>query len=299
MYICPVNNALNVILKDFSFYLKVERRLSPNTVAAYSGDVGDFFSACDLLPREVDKDDIREYIASRAGKLSKRSQARLLSSLKAFFDWCIVEGERKDNPCDAVDFPKLGQYLPEVLSVEEVEAIMDSADLRSPSGVRDRAILELLYGCGLRVSELCGLSISHVYLDEGFVRVVGKGDKERLVPLGEPASDAFRAYLDVRPLPAQAAYQDTAFLNLRGTPLSRVSVFKMIKKQALLAGVDKEISPHSFRHSFATHLIAGGADLRVVQEMLGHESILTTEIYTHIDSGTWQASVLGHHPCKD
>ena len=299
MYICPVNNALTVILKDFSFYLKVERRLSPNTVAAYSGDVGDFFSACDLLPREVDKDDIREYIASRAGKLSKRSQARLLSSLKAFFDWCIVEGERKDNPCDAVDFPKLGQYLPEVLSVEEVEAIMDSADLRSPSGVRDRAILELLYGCGLRVSELCGLSISHVYLDEGFVRVVGKGDKERLVPLGEPASDAFRAYLDVRPLPAQAAYQDTAFLNLRGTPLSRVSVFKMIKKQALLAGVDKEISPHSFRHSFATHLIAGGADLRVVQEMLGHESILTTEIYTHIDSGTWQASVLGHHPCKD
>lgn len=299
MYICPVNNALNVILKDFSFYLKVERRLSPNTVAAYSGDVGDFFSACDLLPREVDKDDIREYIASRAGKLSKRSQARLLSSLKAFFDWCIVEGERKDNPCDAVDFPKLGQYLPEVLSVEEVEAIMDSVDLRSPSGVRDRAILELLYGCGLRVSELCGLCISHVYLDEGFVRVVGKGDKERLVPLGEPASDTFRAYLDVRPLPAQAAYQDTAFLNLRGTPLSRVSVFKMIKKQALLAGVDKEISPHSFRHSFATHLIAGGADLRVVQEMLGHESILTTEIYTHIDSGTWQASVLGHHPCKD
>ena len=294
-----MNNALNVILKDFSFYLKVERRLSPNTVAAYSGDVGDFFSACDLLPREVDKDDIREYIASRAGKLSKRSQARLLSSLKAFFDWCIVEGERKDNPCDAVDFPKLGQYLPEVLSVEEVEAIMDSVDLRSPSGVRDRAILELLYGCGLRVSELCGLCISHVYLDEGFVRVVGKGDKERLVPLGEPASDAFRAYLDVRPLPAQAAYQDTAFLSLRGTPLSRVSVFKMIKKQALLAGVDKEISPHSFRHSFATHLIAGGADLRVVQEMLGHESILTTEIYTHIDSGTWQASVLGHHPCKD
>lgn len=294
-----MNNALNVILKDFSFYLKVERRLSPNTVAAYSGDVGDFFSACDLLPREVDKDDIREYIASRAGKLSKRSQARLLSSLKAFFDWCIVEGERKDNPCDAVDFPKLGQYLPEVLSVEEVEAIMDSVDLRSPSGVRDRAILEMLYGCGLRVSELCGLCISHVYLDEGFVRVVGKGDKERLVPLGEPASDAFRAYLEVRPLPAQAAYQDTAFLNLRGTPLSRVSVFKMIKKQALLAGVDKEISPHSFRHSFATHLIAGGADLRVVQEMLGHESILTTEIYTHIDSGTWQASVLGHHPCKD
>ena len=294
-----MNNALKAILKDFSFYLKVERRLSANTAAAYTGDVEGFFSACSLMPGEVCKEDIREHIAARAGKLSKRSQARLLSSLKAFFDWCIVEGERKDNPCDAVDFPKLGQYLPEVLSVEEVESIMDSVDLRSPSGVRDRAILELLYGCGLRVSELCGLRISQVYLNEGFVRVVGKGDKERLVPLGEPAADAFRAWLDIRPEPAEAAYQDSAFLNLRGTPLSRVSVFKMIKKQALLAGVDKEISPHSFRHSFATHLIAGGADLRIVQEMLGHESILTTEIYTHIDSRTWQASVLEHHPCKD
>ncbi|MGN0199888.1 MAG: site-specific tyrosine recombinase [Candidatus Cryptobacteroides sp.] len=294
-----MNDALKAILKDFSFYLKVERRLSANTAAAYTGDVEGFFSACSLMPGEVCKEDIREHIAARAGKISKRSQARLLSSLKAFFDWCIVEGERKDNPCDAVDFPKLGQYLPEVLSVEEVESIMDSVDLRSPSGVRDRAILELLYGCGLRVSELCGLRISQVYLNEGFVRVVGKGDKERLVPLGEPAADAFRAWLDIRPEPAEAAFQDSAFLNLRGTPLSRVSVFKMIKKQALLAGVDKEISPHSFRHSFATHLIAGGADLRIVQEMLGHESILTTEIYTHIDSRTWQASVLEHHPCKD
>ncbi len=294
-----MNNALKAILKDFSFYLKVERRLSANTAAAYTGDVEGFFSACSIMPGEVCKEDIREHIAARAGKISKRSQARLLSSLKAFFDWCIVEGERKDNPCDAVDFPKLGQYLPEVLSVEEVESIMDSVDLRSPSGVRDRAILELLYGCGLRVSELCGLRISQVYLNEGFVRVVGKGDKERLVPLGEPAADAFRAWLDIRPEPAEAAFQDSAFLNLRGTPLSRVSVFKMIKKQALLAGVDKEISPHSFRHSFATHLIAGGADLRIVQEMLGHESILTTEIYTHIDSRTWQASVLEHHPCKD
>ena len=294
-----MNDALKAILKDFSFYLKVERRLSANTAAAYTGDVEGFFSACSLMPGEVCKEDIREHIAARAGKISKRSQARLLSSLKAFFDWCIVEGERKDNPCDAVDFPKLGQYLPEVLSVEEVEALMDSVDLRSPSGVRDRAILELLYGCGLRVSELCGLRISQVYLNEGFVRVVGKGDKERLVPLGEPAADAFRAWLDIRPEPAEAAFQDSAFLNLRGTPLSRVSVFKMIKKQALLAGVDKEISPHSFRHSFATHLIAGGADLRIVQEMLGHESILTTEIYTHIDSRTWQASVLEHHPCKD
>ena len=293
-----MNNALNVILKDFSFYHKVERRLSPNTVAAYSGDVGDFFSACDLLPREVDKDDIREYIASRAGKLSKRSQARLLSSLKAFFDWCIVEGERKDNPCDSIDNPKIGRRLPEVLSVEEVEAIIASVHTDSWQGLRDRAILELLYGCGLRVSEACTLKISQVYVKEQFVRVIGKGDKERLVPLGRMAAEAVEEYLAVRPQSDGPQWDDTLLLNRNGRALSRISVFKMVRQQALAAGVTKEISPHSFRHSFATHLIANGADLRVVQEMLGHESILTTELYTHIDAGTWQKSILEHHPRK-
>ena len=299
------------ILKDYRYYLRMERRLSPNTVAAYGRDVAELLAAVDLAPRAIRTEDIERYLASRAGTdsrqepgnpnkqktLSKRSQARLLSSLRSFFDWLILEGERKDNPCDRIDAPKLGRYLPEVLSVEEVAAILDSVDTNAGwTGLRDRAILEILYGCGLRVSEACSLQISHVYLQEGFVRVVGKGDKERLVPLGDLAADAFRAYLAARPAPAEPAFDDVAFLNKNGRPLSRVAIFNLVKKQALLAGVRKEISPHTFRHSFATHLIENGADLRGVQEMLGHESILTTEIYTHIDAATWQRAILDHHP---
>ncbi len=296
------------ILKDYRYYLRMERRLSPNTVAAYGRDVAELLSALELEPRAVRTEDIERYLASRTGgdsrsgpgmtnALSKRSQARLLSSLRSFFDWLILEGERNDNPCDRIDAPKLGRYLPEVLSVEEVAAILDSVDTNAGwTGLRDRAILEILYGCGLRVSEACGLQISHVYLQDGFVRVVGKGDKERLVPLGELAADAFRNYLDARPQAAEPAFDDVAFLNKNGRPLSRVAIFNLVKKQALLAGVRKEISPHTFRHSFATHLIENGADLRIVQEMLGHESILTTEIYTHIDTATWQRAILDHHP---
>ena len=285
------------ILKDYRYYLRMERRLSPNTVAAYGRDVAELLEALELEPRAVRTEDIERYLASRAGDLSKRSQARLLSSLRSFFDWLILEGERQDNPCDRIDAPKLGRYLPEVLSVEEVESILDSVDTNAGwTGLRDRAILEILYGCGLRVSEACSLQISHVYLQEGFVRVVGKGDKERLVPLGEMAADAFKNYLDARPAAAEPAFDDIAFLNKNGRPLSRVAIFNLVKKQALLAGVRKEISPHTFRHSFATHLIENGADLRVVQEMLGHESILTTEIYTHIDAATWQRAILEHHP---
>ncbi len=303
------------ILKDYRYYLRMERRLSPNTVAAYGRDVAELLEALELEPRAVRTEDIERYLASRAGgdsrsepgmtkqgprmtkALSKRSQARLLSSLRSFFDWLILEGERQDNPCDRIDAPKLGRYLPEVLSVEEVTAILESVDTAAGwTGLRDRAILEILYGCGLRVSEACSLQISHVYLQEGFVRVVGKGDKERLVPLGEMAADAFKSYLDARPAAAEPAFDDVAFLNKNGRPLSRVAIFNLVKKQALLAGVRKEISPHTFRHSFATHLIENGADLRVVQEMLGHESILTTEIYTHIDTATWQRAILDHHP---
>ena len=285
------------IIQDYRYHLRMERQLSPNTVAAYSRDASEFLTAVELEPRAVRTDDIERYLAARAAELSKRSQARLLSSLRSFFDWLILEGERKDNPCDRVDAPKLGRYLPEVLSVEEVTSILESVDTAAGwTGLRDRAILEILYGCGLRVSEACGLQISHVYLTEGFVRVVGKGDKERLVPLGEMAADAFAQYLQARPEAAEPAFDDIAFLNKNGRPLSRVAIFNLVKKQALLAGVRKEISPHTFRHSFATHLIENGADLRVVQEMLGHESILTTEIYTHIDTATWQAAILAHHP---
>ena len=275
----------------------IERRMSPNTVASYCHDVQGFLDYCDLAPRAITSDDISAYLGKLAADgLSKRSSARLLSALRSFFEWCIQEGELQENPCDRVEAPKLGKHLPAVLSVAEVTAILESVDLRKPFGKRDRAILEVLYGCGLRVSEAATLRISHVHLDEGFVDVIGKGDKQRMVPMGEIAADAIRAYLPCRPVPAARNCEDILFLNRFGRPLSRVSIFNLVKQQAMAAGIQKEISPHTFRHSFATHLIENGADLRVVQEMLGHESILTTEIYTHIDSSTWHAEVLQHHP---
>ncbi|MBS7276984.1 MAG: site-specific tyrosine recombinase XerD [Bacteroidales bacterium] len=285
------------LVADYISYLRIERAMSPNTVSSYSSDVEKFFLAVGKAPSAVTTDDLRDYVSSRRD-LSKRSLARTLSSLRSFFDYLVMEGERKDNPCDAVDLPKLGRYLPSVLSVGEVEAILDSVDLTSWQGRRDRAILEVLYGCGLRVSEAVNLRISCLFLDEGFVRVVGKGDKERLVPIGEAAVDAVRDYLGQRPSAAVSEYDDILFLSRLGKPLSRVSMFNIVKRQAILAGIHKEISPHTFRHSFATHLIENGADLRVVQEMLGHENILTTEIYTHVDRSTWQAAVLDHHPRK-
>ena len=283
-------------IKDYAYYLRMERQMSPNTVASYCSEVRDFFDSCGLSPAGVGPEAVLDYFAARASKVSKRTQAHILSSLRSFFDWMILEGERKDNPCDSVDPPKLGRYLPAVLSEEEVKAILQSVDLKDGKGLRDRAILEVLYGCGLRVSEAVGLRISDVYLEEGFVRIIGKGDKQRIVPMGEPAVEAVRNYLEVRIDPADSASEDILFLNRFGRPLSRVSMFNLVKEQALLAGVRKKISPHTFRHSFATHLIEHGADLRAVQEMLGHESILTTEIYTHIDTSTWQAAVLEHHP---
>ena len=285
-------------IKDYAYYLRMERQMSPHTVASYRSEVRDFFEASGVSPAGAGPDAVMDYLAARSAKVSKRTQAHILSSLRSFFDWMILEGERKDNPCDPVEAPKLGRYLPAVLSEEEVEAILDSVDLKTWTGLRDRAILEVLYGCGLRVSEAVGLRISDVYLEEGFVRIIGKGDKQRIVPLGAPAADAIRNYLEGRVAPADTASEDLLFLNRFGKSLSRVSMFNMIKAQALAAGVRKEISPHTFRHSFATHLIEHGADLRVVQEMLGHESILTTEIYTHVDSSTWQAAVLEHHPRK-
>ena len=286
------------LIKDYSYYLRMERRMSPHTVASYCGEVEAFLEASGTAPSETKPEAVLDYLAARSEKVSKRTQAHILSSLRSFFDWMILEGERKDNPCDPVESPKLGRYLPAVLSVEEVEAILDSVNTSSWSGLRDRAILEVLYGCGLRVSEAVNLRISNVFLEQGFVRIIGKGDKERIVPMGDAAVEAVEAYLAVRIEPADSASEDILFLNRFGGPLSRISMFNLIKKQAQLAGITKEISPHTFRHSFATHLIENGADLRAVQEMLGHESILTTEIYTHIDSSTWQAAVLSHHPRK-
>ena len=272
--------------------------MSPNTVASYCSDVSEFLQERGAEPAKVSGEDIVAYLSSRAGVLSKRSQARALSSLRSFFDWMILEGLRPDNPCENVDSPKLGRYLPAVLSIEEVDAIIDSTDLSTAKGIRDRAILETLYGSGLRVSEAVNLRISDLYLEERFLRIIGKGDKQRIVPIGGSEARAIEAYLEVRTPPAGPEYDDILFLNRFGKSLSRVSMFKMIKEQAVLADIFKDISPHTFRHSFATHLIENGADLRAVQEMLGHESILTTEIYTHIDSSTWQAAVLEHHPRK-
>ena len=283
------------LFKDYAYYLKIERGLSPNTVAGYLSDISLFFEESGLDPASVAPADIVDYLSERSDTLSKRSQARLLSAFRSFFDWMILEGAMKENPCDGVDPPKIGRYLPEVLSVQEVDDIIASVDTSTPAGLRDRAILEVLYGCGLRVSEAAGLRMSDIFAKEGFLRIVGKGDKERIIPLGEMAAEALEAWYGARPEPCRG-YEDFVFLNRSGKSLSRVSIFNIVKKQAMLAGVRKEISPHTFRHSFATHLVENGADLRVVQEMLGHESILTTEIYTHMDSSSWQGSILAHHP---
>lgn len=304
------------ILRMYSSYLTIERSLSINTAKAYVSDLTEFFEEKDILPSQVETVDILAFIEERnasgtsgvgkshkeKGGISKRSQARLLSSFRSFFDYLMQEGERDDNPCEGLDSPKLGRYLPDVLSVEEIDKVMQAVDMSMPGGIRDRAILEMMYGTGMRVSEVSLLKISDLFFDEGcneddggFVRILGKGGKQRLVPCGEEAQEVVKQYLMCRIEPSKG-FEDILFLNKFGKSLSRISIFNMIKKYALIAGIRKEISPHTFRHSFATHLIENGADLRVVQEMLGHESILTTEIYTHIDSSTWQNAVLEHHP---
>jgi len=286
------------LLKDYRYWLGIVRAMSPNTVASYCSDVESFL--CFLEKEGIDLKDVSssEIVRYCGGSrnVSERSQARMLSSFRSFFNWMMQEGYVKENPCDGVDAPKLGRYLPEVLSAEEVDSVISSVSLDSVTGIRDRAVLEVLYGCGLRVSEASGLRISEIFFDEGFVRIIGKGSRQRLVPIGGMAVEAVKNYLQVRPEPADSACADILFLNKDGRRLSRVSIFNMVKRQAMLAGVNKCISPHTFRHSFATHLIENGADLRVVQEMLGHESILTTEIYTHIDTSTWQRAILDHHP---
>ena len=283
------------LLKDYNSYLRIERAMSRNTVASYCSDVEAFLEWYCGAAEAISNTSIEEYLQFRDG-ISRRSQARVLSSLRSFCSWLVLEGIMKENPCDKVDSPKLGRYLPDVLSVGEVMDIMDSVDLATWQGVRDRAILETLYGCGLRVSEAASLRISGLYFEDGFVRVVGKGNKERIVPLGEIAAESIGSYLQVRPLPRDVESDDILFLSRLGRAMSRVSIFNLVKKQAMAAGISKEISPHTFRHSFATHLIENGADLRVVQEMLGHESITTTEIYTHVEASSWQRTIMEHHP---
>ena len=291
-------------LLDFRAHLKLERSMSPNTIAAYASDVQKYFA---LLRREATEpaaattEQIDRFLEEQVeAGVTKRSQARIISSIKALYRFLDAEGKLTENPCDKLASPKINPYLPTVLSVEEVMRILDSVDLSQPGGHRNRCILEVLYSCGLRVSELVNLRISDLFLDEQFIRVMGKGSKQRLVPIGDPAIKAIRLYRQQRDAgPVQKAAEDILFLNHRGGKLSRVAVFNLVKEQARMAGISKEISPHTFRHSFATHLVENGADLRVVQQMLGHESILTTEIYTHIDTRKWQDTILKYHPARD
>ena len=295
------------ILSDYRSWLRIERSLSPNTVSSYLNDIAKLRKMYpERDPGELDGEDLSAFISSEVEHgISKRSQSRTVSSLKSFYGFLEIEGrlsgEDGRNPADTIDSPKISRHIPTVLSVDEVDRILSSVDLSVPEGHRNRAILEVLYSCGLRVSELVSLRISDLFPEDSFIRVIGKGDKQRLVPIGEPAIRAVQLYLSQ----TRRAFatntkkdEDILFLNRRGGKMSRQMVFLIIKRQCEIAGITKEISPHPFRHSFATHLVENGADLRAVQQMLGHESILTTEIYTHIDSRKWQQGILAHHPRK-
>ncbi len=290
-------------LLEFRDHLKLERSMSPNTVSGYASDVRKYFDGLrgdGIAPADAGPDDIARFLEAlvQAG-VTKRSQARAISSVKALYRFLDAEGRLSENPCDKISVPKINPYMPTVLSVEEVLSILDAVDLSQPQGHRNRAILEVLYSCGLRVSELVNLKISDLFLDEQFIRVFGKGSKQRLVPIGEPAIRAITLYREIRDAgPVQKAAEDILFLNRNGGKMTREMIFHIVRDATAAAGVRKNVSPHTFRHSFATHLVENGADLRVVQQMLGHESILTTEIYTHIDTRKWQDTILKYHPTR-
>lgn len=294
----------NSYLNGFKAYLRLERSLSENSVEAYLHDVAllahyvaDGASVPD--PAALPTDQLEAFVRDLATTgMSITSQARIISGVKAFYKYLSVEHVLTENPAQLIAAPKQSRKLPEVLSVPEIEQMIAAIDQSRPEGIRNRAILETLYSCGLRVSELVSLRISGLFPQEGFVRVIGKGDKERLTPIGETALKYLDIYLTtVRcHLPVKGTDSDTVFLNKRGTALSRVMIFYIIKDLAARAGITKTISPHTFRHSFATHLVEGGADLRAVQQMLGHESITTTEIYTHIDRDYLRETLKTYHP---
>ncbi len=288
----------------FKSYLKLERSLSENSVEAYLHDLNMLeqflvISKQALSPSEIKVNHLREFLQwiNELG-LSARSQARIISGLKGFFKYCLIENIVTDDPSQLLDSPRLGRKLPDTLTVHDINNLIDAIDLSKPEGVRNKAMLETLYSCGLRVSELISLKLSNVHFEIGFVKVLGKGDKERLVPIGSVAIKYIKIYInEIRcHVNISGGSEDYVFLNKNGKPLSRVMVFMIIKQLAEKLNLKKSISPHTFRHSFATHLIEGGADLRAVQEMLGHESITTTEIYTHLDRDFLRASILKHHP---
>ncbi len=292
-------------ISSFKSYLLLERSLSVNTIESYLSDVQKLIQFLEMYhpdkgPLSVRGDDLEQFIrwVNELG-LEGSSQSRLISGLRAFYKFLLVEDLVEEDPTDLLESPRLRRKIPEVLAYSEVQSMMSVIDLSDPHGHRNRAILEVLYACGLRVSELVGLRITNLFLDVGFVKVLGKNNKERLVPVGPEAAKHLRYYLEhIRPLLPVIKREDEniVFLNRRGARLSRVMVFLIVKETASIAGIKKNISPHTFRHTFATHLVEGGADLKAVQDMLGHESIITTEIYTHLDSEYLKETIYMFHP---
>jgi integrase/recombinase XerD len=290
--------------KGFEAFLKLEKSLSPNSIDAYLRDFSKFIQFLELKSlnpsaTEVEVHHIQDFMAWLFDiEIGARSQARILSGIKAFFNYLLMEEVVTTNPTLLVEGPKLGMKIPEVLSIEDIDVIIGAIDLSSKEGERNRAILETLYGCGLRVSELTQLKISNLLFEEGFVRVTGKGNKERIVPIGKSAMKFIRYYFEHRRnhQEVKKEAEDIVFLNNRGASLSRVMIFTIIKRLCEKANISKVVSPHTFRHSFATHLIDGGADLRAIQEMLGHKSITTTEIYTHLDRQYLREAITQFHP---
>jgi integrase/recombinase XerD len=290
--------------QDYSHYLKIERGLSQNSIQSYSLDVKKLILYLDehninVSPIKIDAETIQQFIYTIAKEVNARSQSRLISGLRSFFDYLIFEDYRQTNPLALIESPKIGRKLPDTLSIQDIDKIISVIDLSKPQGERNRAIIETLYSCGLRVSELTHLKISDLFFDEG-IKVTGKGDKQRFVPIGDLTQKYITIYKnEIRPhIPIVEAYRDTIFLNRRGKQLSRAMVFTVVKQLAEKAGIHKTISPHTFRHSFATHLLENGADLRAIQLMLGHESITTTEIYMHVDKSHLKEVVNKFHPRK-
>lgn len=294
--------AFDLEIRGFTGYLTLQKGLSENTRIAYGMDLRKLF--CWLAETGISLTDVsyphlQEFMAGVHDLgIAVRSQARLVSAIKQFFRYLKIEGDIPDDPALLLEVPKIGRHLPEVLSVEEIDAMIGAIDLSTPEGVRNRAIIETLYGCGLRVSELVNLEISKIYPEDEFVSVVGKGSKERIVPMSSISAECIAEYLtEVRPtLTIKPEADNILFLNRRGGQLTRQMIFTIIRQLAALAGIQKKISPHTLRHSFATHLLEGGANLRAIQQMLGHESISTTEIYLHLDNTALREQILLHHP---
>jgi integrase/recombinase XerD len=295
-------SAWNRYIKHFVSYLKIERGLAENSILAYQNDVlklADFAIPRKKTIQEISYTDLKEFVAVLYDLgLSARSQARIISGIKHFYGFLLLENEITDDPSELLELPKIGLKLPVFLTIEEIDALLSAIDLSKKEGHRNRAILETLYSCGLRVSELVNLRFSDLFFEEGFIRVIGKGNKERLVPVSPSVEKEIGIYVDFyrKQQAVQPGNETVVFLNRRGAKLTRVMIFTIIKDLSEAIGLTKNISPHTFRHSFATHLIEGGANLRAIQEMLGHESITTTEIYTHLDQRFLRDAIQSFHP---